>query len=193
MLYASDWFSYAGGVFAGCATSPRPFRNHAVLLVGYDLMGNWIIKNSWGASWGDRGYITLSAERNCGITDATEFHYQASTIPSTTSKVRYYFRILSNNQTIGGGNYRYQIRQDGKSMTSSPLGNGFTSGSYSQFYYPQLYQGYEAEVHVQSVQANMKRLTGFQLWDQYGRHVKTYSPGQWLEVDDVPFVFCAGC
>ena len=37
--------------------------DHAVLVVGYDETASppyWIVKNSWGASWGDNGYVTIA-------------------------------------------------------------------------------------------------------------------------------------
>jgi len=63
-LDASNWSLYRSGVFSNCNLTPL---NHAVLLVGYEDSGAWIVKNSWGTTWGESGYIRLAAGNTCGI------------------------------------------------------------------------------------------------------------------------------
>jgi len=69
-IYANaDFMTYRSGIFTGCpsyATS-KANVNHAVVLVGYDANGNYIIKNSWGTSWGDNGFGIISKDFDCGI------------------------------------------------------------------------------------------------------------------------------
>lgn len=58
---ASTWNSYGGGIFDGCSHSKLDI-NHAVQLVGYGTTGRqdyWIVRNSWGPSWGERGFIRV--------------------------------------------------------------------------------------------------------------------------------------
>jgi hypothetical protein len=62
---SSAFSSYKSGVFSGpCSSSSI---NHAVLAVGYTDQ-YWIVKNSWGGSWGTQGYINMVRGKNiCNI------------------------------------------------------------------------------------------------------------------------------
>jgi len=51
---------YSSGVIMG---NCRANLNHAVLVVGYDMIDGkeaWIVKNSWSSAWGNAGYVYLS-------------------------------------------------------------------------------------------------------------------------------------
>ena len=56
---STDWGAYTSGIFSSCGSVLR--INHAVNIVGVNVPGGyWIIRNSWGTWWGDKGYMKLA-------------------------------------------------------------------------------------------------------------------------------------
>ncbi|XP_038987363.1 thiol protease SEN102-like [Phoenix dactylifera] len=81
---------YSEGVFTGsCGTE----LDHGVAIVGYGTTNEgtkyWIVKNSWGPGWGERGYIRMErgiqhSHGKCGI--AMEASYPIKTSPNPSRK-----------------------------------------------------------------------------------------------------------
>uniref|UniRef100_A0A2K6JTK5 Cathepsin O n=1 Tax=Rhinopithecus bieti TaxID=61621 RepID=A0A2K6JTK5_RHIBE len=69
---AVSWQDYLGGIIQHHCSSGE--ANHAVLITGFDKTGStpyWIVRNSWGSSWGVDGYAHVKMGSNvCGIADS---------------------------------------------------------------------------------------------------------------------------
>jgi C1A family cysteine protease len=72
--------SYSSGVLTSstCGTN----LDHGVLIVGYGEESGqkyWLVKNSWGSSWGDAGYVKIARSESssdggvCGISMEASF------------------------------------------------------------------------------------------------------------------------
>ncbi|XP_027345345.1 senescence-specific cysteine protease SAG39-like [Abrus precatorius] len=70
---------YSSGIFTGkCGMDP----DHAVTVVGYGKSSDgtkyWLVKNSWGTEWGEKGYIRMkrdiaAKEGLCGIATSASY------------------------------------------------------------------------------------------------------------------------
>jgi len=86
-IYAMGTFQYyESGVFTPTATEATQPCDHAVLMVGYGYDApsglNYIrIRNSWGASWGENGYIRIQADKVFG----DMYNYNVIAVASSSS------------------------------------------------------------------------------------------------------------
>jgi len=70
---------YSHGVYRDEECSPQNI-DHGVLAVGYGVdeesgEAYWLVKNSWGTTWGDNGYIKMARNEDnmCGIASASSY------------------------------------------------------------------------------------------------------------------------
>ena len=70
---------YNHGVYREAECSPANL-DHGVLAVGYGVdetsgEAYWLIKNSWGTSWGDGGFVKIARneENMCGVASAASY------------------------------------------------------------------------------------------------------------------------
>jgi len=75
-ISSSGWQNYGSGVYSCPLVSAV---DHAVLLIGYTPT-YWIVKNQWGTSWGEGGYIRISRNpsSNCQIGTAAHIMFNAA-------------------------------------------------------------------------------------------------------------------
>merc|ERR1711934_695449 len=79
----ADQFAFQGyhsGILDTSACGTK--LDHAVAAVGYGTEGGkdyWIVRNSWGASWGDQGYIKIADEAGEGICGINMQNFAATT------------------------------------------------------------------------------------------------------------------
>jgi C1A family cysteine protease len=82
----STFKAYTGGVFnpTGWCLS----INHAIVLVGWDdSVGAWILRNSWGPSWGENGYMRIAYGKYYVGYSANYVVYNGATPPAAPTNL----------------------------------------------------------------------------------------------------------
>ncbi|HUW05803.1 MAG TPA: GEVED domain-containing protein [Williamwhitmania sp.] len=134
-VYVSTAFqNYTGGVFSdastSCTGSPcyNTTTNHAISLVGWGTDATkgdyWILRNSWGSSWGESGYMRIavtSARIACSVCYMTYTSDNTTTPTVSTNSVS----SIGNNSAVCGGNI---TSNGGNTVTASGVVYAKTAG-----------------------------------------------------------------
>jgi hypothetical protein len=90
-----DFYSYSSGVYS--YTTGAHEGGHAVLIVGYSDAGQYfIVKNSWGAGWGESGYFKIAYSELGTVVNFGDY-----TLRYTGSACSY--SISPSSQSLGHG------------------------------------------------------------------------------------------
>jgi len=109
--FISYFSSYPTGVYH--RTSNTLAGGHAIAIVGYDSIERyWIVKNSWGANWGESGYFRI------GFGEAGIEQWVASVRALSTNSVTFYTDPGGSGAIVADG----VVRSDG-TTASYPSGS----------------------------------------------------------------------
>jgi hypothetical protein len=82
---AQPWQTYTSGIFNSAACLHGYYDlDHCVQVTGYGTQSGtqyWLVKNSWGTTWGEQGYIKIIYGVNmCGIADEVTYAFGSATV-----------------------------------------------------------------------------------------------------------------
>jgi C1A family cysteine protease/chitodextrinase len=158
-VYVSTSFqNYTGGIFSdsytSCSSSPcyNTATNHAISLVGWGTDATtgdyWILRNSWGSSWGENGYMRIDATSARVACEVCYLVYtppttdtQAPTTPTnlassavTSSSVTLTWTASTDNVAVTGYNVYKGGALVGTATTTSYTVSGLSASTAYTFY-----------------------------------------------------------
>jgi len=101
----ASWGAYEDGVFQPPSSGIQTGIDHAVQLVGFGTesgLDYWLVRNSWGSSWGEDGYIKLQrfgeGKEPCGTDTAPADGFGCKGGPSTIT-------VCGTSGVLSGSSY----------------------------------------------------------------------------------------
>ena len=124
VVCSATWGGYYGGVFYNHCSS----GDHIVLITGWDdASGAFYIKNSWGTSWGESGYMRLAYGYNLVGYQSTYLKYKEGVTPTPTPPVANF--TASPTTVQKGGTVRFTDTSTGSPTAWSWTFTGGTPSS----------------------------------------------------------------
>jgi hypothetical protein len=120
----SDFLAYSGGIYK--STSSSQVGGHAISLVGYNAKERyWVVRNSWGPEWGEKGFARISWDDKSGV-GASNWGFVLATDPN-------YINIASplDGAYISDLNEIKVIHSDSKEAIKTVLRNTKTNTIYN--------------------------------------------------------------
>lgn len=186
-VYASDSnFMYAGssGIIS-CGSSST--IDHAILLVGYTAT-HWIVKNSWGTSWGNSGFgfISKSTSNDCNIRQYVNEMQVNFTIPPDPNSFNL---TITMTDFFGDGWNGNVISVKQNNAVVGTFGGNFTNGSSSGPLYILVQGGFEVQIVVSQLGSKSEEV-GFIVKAPNGTTIHQRSSGTIFDTDQVLSTFC---
>ena len=125
-----------------CYSGSQATTNHSVSIVGWNNSlvtqggtGAWLVKNSWGTSWGNNGYFWLSYNDTSAVQDATSYK---------TAAANTYSAVLQNETgaPMGWYNVKYGAEKFTAQSLSALKGIGFAASNYGVQYQLSVYSSW---------------------------------------------------
>jgi C1A family cysteine protease len=121
----TDFLTYSSGIYKH--VSGKAEGGHAVSIVGYNATERyWIVRNSWGPTWGENGFIRVSFDDDSGVaSDTWQFQLPAkSEFLSVTSPTENDYVSGTIRTTValnGTGTTTVDVRKSGSTEALSSL------------------------------------------------------------------------